>query len=182
MDCLVYHGSENGNLKIIEPKVSTHQKSCVYATDNKCTALLFIGKGNGDLDTLIGTINGELTLVERRDGVLDAWYNHSGYIYVLDGSTFNHYDYLWSKEVISFEAVKVIEKIKIPNILKEIENEELKGNIKVYRYPNRPSTIPLDNSDLIEKYIDFEKQGLIGSIDQLLKIYPEFKDRIKTYD
>lgn len=26
-------------------------------------------------------------------------------IYELDGSTFNHYDYLWGQEVISFEEV-----------------------------------------------------------------------------
>ena len=34
--------------------------------------------------------------------------------------------------------------------------------------------MPLDNSDLIDKYINFENQGIVGAIDKLLQIYPEF--------
>lgn len=38
--------------------------------------------------------------------------------------------------------------------------------------------MPVDNSDLIEKYIFFEKQGLTGSIFQLLSVYPEFSSSV----
>lgn len=143
-----------------------------------------MGKGNGDLDIDISSVDGKVQLVERRAGVLEKLYSKEGYLYELDSSTFNHYEYLWSLEVISFEKeIKPLNKIYYSNILEAIIEEEKKGNITIYRYPNRPESIPLDNSDLIEKYIGFEKRGLTGAIDDLLRIYPEFitYEKIKKY-
>lgn len=178
MKGIVYHGSIEDNLEILTPKMGTHRKKCVYATRNKCVALLFANRGNKDLDTMIGTINRKLIVVERREGVLKELYDHKGYIYMLNDNTFSHYKYLWSKELISFEEVKINNKIEIPNILKKLESEEVKKHIKIYRYPERPASVPLDNSDLIAKYKIFEEKGFKGSIDKLLSVYPEFKDRI----
>lgn len=179
MDKVVYHGSSNGNIDVLKCNKSTHQKECIYATDNKVVAFLFMAKGNGDLDTRISSINGKLELVERRPGVLESLYNKEGYLYELDGETFDHYDYLWSKEVISFEkCLTPIKKTYYKNILDVLNKEEENNNITIYRYPNRPKGMPLDNSDLIEKYIRYEMQGLKGSISKLLDIYPEFKDTI----
>ncbi len=39
--------------------------------------------------------------------------------------------------------------------------------------------IPLDNSDLIDKYIIFEKQGIKGAVNKLLQIYPEFLNLVQ---
>lgn len=129
---------------------------------------------------MLGTINNELVLVERRPGLLNSKYNKDGYIYSLDGTTFSHYDYLWSKEVISFESSLIpLSKTYYKNILSSLEQEEAKGNIKIYEYPNRPENIPLDNSDLIDKYINFENVGLTGAIKDLLNIYPEFTEIVK---
>lgn len=139
-----------------------------------------MGKGKGDLDTMIATIDGKLVLVERRTGILNSIYNKDGYIYELDGSTFSHYDYLWSEEVISFEeSIKPLSKTYYKNILEGLIEEEKKGNIIIYRYPNRPKSLPLDNSDLIEIYIYFEKSGLTGAIKELLEVYPEFTEIVK---
>lgn len=178
MKGIVYHGSLENNIMILEPKMGTHRKKCVYATRNKCVALLFAKRGNGDLDTMIGTINKELIVVERREGVLKELYDRKGYIYEVSDATFAHYNYLWSKELISFEQVKVENKIEIPNILEKLKDEAKKKHIKIYHYPDRPASIPLDNSDLIAKYKKFEEKGLKGAIDKLLSVYPEFKDRV----
>lgn len=175
----VYHGSPNGNIEELEARVSTHQKKCIYATESKAVAMSFMGKGHGDLDTLKNYNNGILELVERRPGVLEELFNKEGYIYELDGSTFDHYDYLWGPEVISFEEkIKPIKKTHYDNILEALEEEEKLGNIKIYRYPERPFFVPLDNSDLIDKYIGFEERGLTGAINRLLDIYPEFTDQV----
>lgn len=180
MKKIVYHGSPNGDIEVLKARKSTHQKNCIYATDNKVVALLFACKGNGDLDTRISNVNGKPELIERRPNVLNTLYNKSGFLYELAGSTFNHYDYLWSLEVISFEnEIKPLNKIYYPNILDAIIEEEKKGNLILYRYPNRPLDVPLDNSDLIEKYIKFEEEGLTGAISMLLNIYPEFSDILK---
>ncbi|MCI9084101.1 MAG: hypothetical protein HFH46_00605 [Bacilli bacterium] len=175
MEQVVYHGSNNGTIEVLKSNKSTHQRKCIYAAESKAVALLFMGKGNGDLDKKISDIDGDLVLVERREGVLNSLYNKPGYLYVLDGGTFSHYDYLWSREVISFEQeIRPIKKIYYENILDALFLEEQKGNLIIYRYPNRPSNMPLDNSDLIDKYINFEKKGLKGSIKYMLSIYPEF--------
>lgn len=136
--------------------------------------------GHGDLDTMIATIDDKLILLKRRPGVLESIYNKPGYLYELDGNSFSHYDYLWDKEVISFEkSLTPINKTYYPNILEALNEEEQKGNITIYRYPNRPKNVPLDNSDLIDKYIKFEESGLTGAIDELLEIYPEFTEIVK---
>ena len=46
-------------------------------------------------------------------------------------TTFAHYKYLWSRELISFEPVEVKNKIEVPNILKKLEDEEKKKHIKI---------------------------------------------------
>lgn len=179
MNNIVYHGSDNGNLEFIRANISTHQKKCIYASENKVVAMLFMGKGMGDLDT-VKLYNNEIPiLVERREGLLEKIYNKPGYIYELYATTFNHYEYLWEPEVISFEkALKPIKKVYYDNILNALIKEERNGNIKIYRYPNRPNYIPLDNSDLIDRYISFEKQGIEHAVDNLLEVYPEFKDKV----
>ncbi len=178
---IVYHGSPNGNMDKITPHKSTHKKECIYASTSKVVSLLFVGKGHGGLDTMIADIDGKLILVERRPNVLNSIYNKGGYIYELDAKTFKHYDYLWSKEVISFEKeLKPLNKTYHKNILESLIEEEQKGNLKIYKYPNRPENVPLDNSDLIDKYIKFEKSGLTGAINDLLEIYPEFTNAVKT--
>ena len=180
MNDIVYHGSPNPYLTKITANISTHQKKCIYATRKLVVALTFMGKGNGDLDTALSSVDGNIVLVERREGVLKSLYDKDGYVYVLDGSTFSSYDYLWKEELISFEpSIDIKEKIYYPNILNALIEEEKKGNITIYRYPNKPSYIPMDNSDLINKYIKYEENGHIGSIERLLSLYPEFKDKIQ---
>ena len=176
MSKLVYHGSPNGNIEIIKAQLGTHQKKCIYATDNKIIAMLFMNRGMGDLDTIKEYDDGLPILIERRQGVLEKIYNTSGYIYELDGSSFKHYDYLWKPEVISFESgIKPIKKTYYDNILKALNEEAENGNIKIYKYPNRPNHIPLNNSDLIDRYINFELNGIKGAINSLLTVYPEFE-------
>lgn len=180
MKKIVYHGSPDGTIELLSAHRSTHQKNCIYATDNKVVALLFMGKGNGDLDIRLSSVDGKPELVERRPGVLEKLYNKEGYLYELDGESFNHYDYLWSLEVISFESeIKPINKIYYSNILDAIIEEEKQGNIIIYKYPNRPKNMPFDNSDLIEKYIAFENQGLTGAVSDLLSVYPEFSSKVE---
>lgn len=111
MNNIVYHGTTKGDLEIIKANKSTHNKKCVYATENETVALLFISHGRGDLDTIKMNNNGVLTLIERREGIFKEIYNTSGYIYSLPSKSFNHYDYLWNNEVISFEDVVPIKKL-----------------------------------------------------------------------
>lgn len=179
MNNIVYHGSPRGDIEVLKPRFSTHQKECIYATDNKAVAMMFMGRGNGDLDTVKSYVDGIAVLIERRPGVLEQLYDKAGYIYELPGDTFEHYDYLWAPEVISFEnEISPIKKEYHENILNSLKKLANDGLLKLYQYPSRPYDIPLDNSDLIDRYINFEKQGLEGSIQSLLRVYPEFRNQV----
>lgn len=70
MKSVVYHGSPTGDIKEIKAHISTHGKKCIYATDNKVVAMLFMGSSMGDLDTVLAISEGLPILVERRSGVL----------------------------------------------------------------------------------------------------------------
>lgn len=181
MTNIVYHGSPNGGIDEFKINESTHKVKCLYAAENKAVAMLFMGRGRGDLDTLVATQNGIPYIVERREGVLKSLYDHDGYLYEIDASTFKHEDYLWPSEVISTaETLKPINCTYYPNILEALQKEAENGNLKIYSYPNRPEylNLPLDNSDLIEKYINFDKKGHKGAIDELIFVYPKLKDKV----
>lgn len=181
MGNIVYHGSPNGGITEFKNNESTHNVKCLYAAEDKVIAMLFMGRGKGDLDTLIAINDGIPYIVERREGVLKNLYNHDGYLYEIDASTFRHEDYLWPAEVISTaETLKPINCTYFPNILEALQKEADNGNLKIYNYPNRPEylNLPLDNSDLIEKYISFDKKGHKGAIDELLMVYPNLKERV----
>lgn len=179
MENKVYHGSSNGNIEKLVPHKSTHQKEGVYGTEHKVVAMLYMANWS-DLDLRVSNISGKPEVVERREGVLKELYDKSGYLYELDSSTFSHYDYLWSLEVISFASEIIpLNKIYYSNILQAILEEEKKENIIIFRYPNRPKNMPLDNSDLIDKFVGFEKGDLKGAVNDLLKVYPEFKSRVE---
>ena len=181
MKDIVYHGSLNGNIDSVKAHVSTHGKKCIYATENRTVAMLFMGEGKGDLDTVLAVDDEKLILVERRPGVLEDNYNHEGYIYELPGKIFRHYDYLWRPEIISFEeSIKPIRKTYYENVLGALEKEEKLGHLKIYHYPDRPSSIPFDNSDLIDKCIMFYNNGNDYAISSLLECYPEFREEVQS--
>ena len=66
----------------------------------------------------------------------------------------------------------------IPNIFEKIKEYNEKGEIVLYRYPQRPDFIPEDDSDLVEKYIRFEKMGHKGAIDNFLSMFPHLKEKV----
>lgn len=182
MNC-VYHGSKISGLKIINPNKSTHQKELVYATLSPCIATIFLSNGGSDLVYVLGgrgTKEKPAYLIERLPGVFDKIFNGSGSIYTLNGDSFEHREGFWNAEVVSDKTQFVIKEEKIENIKEKLKEYEENGLLNIYRYPNRIGSIPLDNSDLIDKYINFYNMGHTKSIEQLLSLYPEFTDEVNN--
>ena len=177
MSEIVYHGSPNGDIEILKPRKSTHLKDYVYATDSYVVALLYAIKCHGDLDFDIRIVDNKLVLTERREGAYDK-YRNPGYIYTLSSANFMHLEGLWGKEVVSEQEEKVLSCEYLPDISKKLEECEARGDITIYRYPKKPDYIPEDNSDLVDKYIGFEKKGIRGSIDRLLQVYPHLREQV----
>lgn len=104
-------------------------------------------------------------------------FNVSGSLYYLDPKNFIEGKTTWSAEVISEEDELVIKEEKIDNIYNKLIELNDKNELELYLYPNRPDFIPLDNSDLIPKVINWTKNGF--NINKFYYIYPELKSRVE---
>lgn len=178
----VYHGSNIGGLKIIEPRVSSHDKSFVYASTDIATATLFLARWN-DYIFRVGYIDGKLHIVENYANALkDIYENKKGYIYVLNGEEFRKDDSLWCGEVICEKACVVEECKAIKNILEELYTYSQHDFLEIYEYPNRPDFYPMDDSDLIEKLErDIKNWGNRDKrVEEFLKIHPNLANRVKN--
>lgn len=183
MENLVYHGSPYSGLKELKIKKGSHNLECVYATSNPAVPIIFMGKGRGDLDISISVDEeGQVVLTERREGVFEEIYKgKSGYLYTLSGENFKHYDFLWPPEVISMQNELVLSEEKIDDIYERLLECVKKGQLQLNFYPNRPKEMPLDNRDLIPKYIRYFKAGKQEALEELLSVYPEFAGDLSLY-
>lgn len=177
----VYHGSPVCGMEKAIPKISSHGKPYVYAAKKRIIATLFLERWN-DFIFNLGTTNDNgieiIQLTERYENALyEVYGNKSGYLYTLDGTTFEEGKTSYSEEVVSEESVSVIRCEKIENILLEILNYEKQDKIKIFRFPERPSYIPVDNSDLIREAISiFRKTGDMKVIDYCIGKHPYLKE------
>lgn len=172
----VYHGSKTSNLKKINRNISSHKENWVYGTVSKATSTIFISNGGNDLKYYLGgkgTKESPILLVERKEGMFDQIFNLSGSIYTLNSKNFCVGKTGWSAEIVSAFDEEVISEEYIDNVLIKLEELNNNGEIKLYRYPNRPAFIPLDNSDLINVAINWYIKGF--NINNFLKLYPELE-------
>ena len=174
----VYHGSTHQGLKIIKKNKSTHGNSWVYATISKTISTIFISNKGSDLYYYLsgdGTENNPVILVERKENMFKDIFNVSGSIYTLSSKNFISGKTGWSAEVVSDSDENVIHEEHIDNVFEKLKELNDLGELKLYIYPNRPSFLPKDNSDLIPKVIRWKNRGI--NIDQLFELYPELKKR-----
>ena len=171
----VYHGSKIKGLKEIKRRKSTHQKEWVYATPSKVLATIFMGNGNDLFYDLSGNgVDKPIILVERKPNMFKTIFDESGSLYYLDSKNFLSNQTNWSGEVISNYDEIVIKEEYINNVYDELIKMAQNNELQLYLYPNRPKRIPLDNSDLIPKVIDWESKGF--NINRFFEIYPELKE------
>ena len=174
----VYHGSKTKGLKIIKKRVSSHQKEWVYATLSKAVSVIFINNGGSDLNYFLGgkgTEESPIVLVERKAGMFEQIFNLSGSLYILDNKNFQTGQTGWSAEVVSDFEENVIHEEAIDNVLNKISELAKNNELILYRFPDRPNYIPLDNSDLIPRIITQYKNG--RNIDKFIELYPELESK-----
>lgn len=179
----VYHASRKQGLTIIEPNISTHDKSWVYATKNREESLMHLGRGD-DLIIQKGAINDQLYIAERFEGALEyAYGEQSGSVYTLEGASFYEGKTSYQLEVVSEDVCRVVSEEKIDNILDEILRAEEDRIIKIFRYPDLPKFVPLDKSDLVEQYRN-SRESLVrrgrweSVISKIKEFHPELLEKI----
>lgn len=177
----VFYGNTNGGIEEVTAVKGLNGNEVIYATDNEIMGLILTDTGFGDLDTVRVVLDGKVVLVERREGVFNKLYNKEGFVYELDGTTFKHDNNLREYEVISSEkTLKPLNVVNHQNVLEELKKLASEGKLELYEYPNRPEEIPADNKDLIDKYIFYFNNGATNAMNDLLDVYPEFTDEVRS--
>ena len=138
MNKKLYHVSHVGGLSVLEPRVSTHGKSYVYATEDLTVALLFgTNKGMGDLDGKYGggCFGVKPYFYEGYIGAFKRRYeNCSCYIYEVDPTNFQTGKTSYGAEVVSEKPVKILKCFKVENLYQTLLNlaKENKLDLKFY--------------------------------------------------
>lgn len=174
----VYHSSKTQGIKTIKPKSSTHNIEWVYAMKKPEYSLMFLGNNN-DLINQISFLDGTPVITERfRDSLRFAYQGTKGSIYKLSGSNFKENITSFLEEVICEKSCDVITEEKIEDALVEILELEQAGKIQIYHYPDLPSWIPKDKSDLVEKingWISIKGKSYLSIVE---KFHPEILEQI----
>ena len=179
MNNYVYHGSNVPNIKRLEPKLSTHGEKYVYASPDIVIATIFLARWN-DYIFRLNHIDDNLILVENYEGALQEVFNgKKGYVYKLKSTSFYFPENHWQGEVVSKEAVEVEEVIDITNIYETLCQYEKEGKVKLYRYPDRPSIYPADDSDLIELVKLNIKNFGEDQLQKFLEYHPHLENKVK---
>jgi len=170
-----YHGSTKRGLKRLEPRVSTHGKSWIYATHLPEIAALFIGPNH---DFICGSGIARRTtpyLYERFPGALEEGFGGvSGSIYTLLSDGFMGGKTSWSSEWVHEAAVDIIAEQEIENVLEHILELEKNGKIEIYRYPSMPPNAPEGKEDLIQKAVEkVQRFSLEEALVDVVKYHPD---------
>jgi len=144
----VFHGSPQNGLDLIHPKISTHGECWVYATPFLEIACTYLAKWD-DLDFAQTMYYDDFHLVERYPYAFEQIFpDAKGSIYLLPTSTFKSFNYM---EAVSLEPVAPLKEIVIDNSWNFIQELAKTRKLHLHTYPNRPSFIPKDDSDIVVK-------------------------------
>ena len=178
----LYHGSSETNLKILKPYKSTHG-SYVYATPYKELAIIFSGRCGDDFTFSLFRNNKRepWNLVERIPEGFNTMFSNNSSIYTVDDTSFKDIHTGFS-ELVSQVEVKVKKEEKLNKVYDKLKELDKNNQKKIYKYPNKPKSIPSDNSDLIEKQIMYQqisnKDVTKQCFERLVLLHPELLDKI----
>lgn len=179
---VVYHGSSNSSLKVLNTHKSTHG-NYLYATKNKIIAMHFGKRCGDDLTYAFGKFGTDtLTLVELIPGAFEKMYSNSLSIYTLPAETFKDIKTGFS-EVVSEVDVEVIGEEYYENVFEKLKEYENQGLLKMYRYPNKPET--LKENELIDKWRKYRSElnstFSKNDFDRMAFLHPELLDELNKF-
>ena len=154
---MLYHVSAIPDIKVLEPRVSTHGKAYVYAIENLVTGLLF-GTKKDDFDFIISTDeNGIPSCYECYPGALEAKYkDKSCTVYELEEDGFLRGKTSWSVELVCETKVPVQKEVFIPDLYIRLLEEEKRGNLCIRRFENSMEYKQLISRHIVDRLIRFD--------------------------
>ena len=153
---MLYHVSATPDIKVLEPRVSTHGKAYVYAIENLVTGLLF-GAKHDDFDFCISTDEaGNPTCYECYPGALEAIYkDKSCTIYELSEEGFLQGKTGWDAELVCETKVPVQKAVFIPDMYVRLLEEEKQGNLHIRRFESSTEYKQFISKHIVDRLIRF---------------------------
>ncbi len=178
----VFHASQQGGLKVIHPRRSTHGKPWVYATKDPVMAGCFLGTQGGDFTCAVGRDpkTGKPYVCERLAGALDMRYGGvRGSIYILPGDRFLDGQTQWEEEVVCPEPVVPLGEIRVPDAGEHLFRFERQGKLLILRYPERIAGIPDDDEDLVYRAVVWTRTFGAGVVEKFAQLHPHLVERVQ---
>lgn len=163
----LYHVSTVPNLKVLEPRISTHGKPYVYATTNLEFALFFGGSESaGDFDGIYGIKNRIPFFYEAYIGALQRRFDGAKcYIYEVDTSTFEIDKTSFKGEAVSEKPVNVISCNEIDNLLQHLLKLNEKDKLQLHFFENTKEYKKMIDNHISDRIIRF---GILDKKDSVV--------------
>ncbi len=154
---MLYHVSDQSGLKILKPHTSTHKKPYVYAIKNKTTGLLF-GVKHDDFDFILLTDEHRKPSIYEcyPDAFQKVYQGKSCFVYEVSEEGFLRGMTSWSPELVSEQEVPVIHETEIPDLYKELLEEEKNGQLQIHRYNFSEAYRRQISSHIVDRIIRFQ--------------------------
>lgn len=168
---MLYHVSNIRGLKVLEPRLSTHGKSYVYAINNMVTALLF-GASKDDFDFLMDENELGIPVVyECYPNAFEKIYsNKSCSVYGIDESGFMGGKTGWNPELVNENKVDILSETIIDNLYEKLIEAENNGRLIIHRFENSNEYKKIISNHIVDRLIRF------GVLDNPIK-----DDRLLMY-
>lgn len=136
---VVYHVSGTSGIRVLQPRVSTHNKAYVYAVEDLVTGLLF-GARKDDFDFQICTDETGKTHVYEcyPGGFRKVYEGRSCSVYELPAENFQRGKTSWTAELVSEQEVAVQSETVVTDLFQRLLEEEKAGSLFLHRYSDSP--------------------------------------------
>lgn len=165
---MLYHISQTAGIRVLQPRVSSHQKAYVYAIENLITGLLF-GAPHDDLDFIIDEQNGTPIIMEcYPDAFRSRFEGIACSVYEVPEAGFLRGMTTWQAELVNENAVPVLREIAVPDLYSRLLQEEAAGRLIVRRYQNTMEYKHIVSEHIVDRLIRFD---LLSSKDARIQKY-----------
>jgi hypothetical protein len=150
----VFHATSVQGLTQINPAVSYHGVSWVYAARDWVMASVFLSQFGYDFTCTVGRAGRDRHpyVCERFPGAINLRYGgKAGAIYSLPGEHFMAGMTSWSEELVCPFPVSPLSEVTINEVENFLCLLESYKKLVIYRYPRKPEGTPADDSDLIAR-------------------------------
>lgn len=175
---MLYHVSSTAGIKILEPRVSSHQKAYVYAIDNLVTALLF-GARQDDFDFLIDEKGGKPIIYECYPNAFETVYTGKDCsVYEIAEAGFLRGVTSWEPELVCEHAVEVLREVKVTDLYERLLEEEKQGNLQINRYQDTMEYKKIISEHIVDRMIRFDALEHLETDARFQKYYKKIGEAL----